>query len=201
MSHKPLYKEYHRNYTSIDELYDDLRDALLHVSLKNGRIVIPYGKDIWQIEHRSGEYIIYLNGEKEKGSCEDQDIYFHALEFAHEQLCGGGKIEIDDIQIDSVNADGFTYTDTFDRRHQVNFADCAREFSVLHPRATRCVGERDITKYRFTLYTPGVKTVIRCERFWRFRRQRRLLTGSRSARFQRLQKLIRALGYSTFDLS
>lgn len=77
----PYYKEYHRNYASIEELYDDLMDVLLHVSLEDGRIAIPYGKDVWQIELGRGGYITYLNGKKEKGVWEDQDIYFAALKF------------------------------------------------------------------------------------------------------------------------
>lgn len=201
MSDNPYYKEYHRNYASIEELYDDLRDVLLHVSLENGRIVIPYGKDLWQIEWQNGDYITYLNGKKEKGSCEDQDIYFYALEFAHEQLQNCREIEIVDLQIDAVNGDGFTYVDTWGRTHSVNFAHCASAFSALYPEAMGCIGERDVTKYCYTLYTPGVKTVIRLARFWRFSRKGRLLSGSRKTRFQALEKLIGELRYSTMDLS
>ena len=40
-----LYKVYHRNYKNIEELYDDLSDAILDVSLENNRIIIHYNSD------------------------------------------------------------------------------------------------------------------------------------------------------------
>ena len=199
MTTKPLYKEYHRNYASIEELYDDLRDVLLHVSLENGRIAIPYGKDVWQIELGRGGFITYLNGKEEKEIWEDQDIYYGALEFAHEQLCGCSEIQIVDLQIATVGEDGLTYIDALGRSHSVNFSDCAREFSASHPEAQRCIGEQSLTKFCFTLYTPGVKTVIRCAGLWRLARRGRLLSGRKATRFRALQKLIGDLHYCTVD--
>ena len=43
-----LYKVYHRNYKNIEELYDDLSDAILDVSLENNRIIIHYNSDKWR---------------------------------------------------------------------------------------------------------------------------------------------------------
>ena len=35
-----LYKLYHRNYKNIEELYDDLSDAILNIGLENNKIII-----------------------------------------------------------------------------------------------------------------------------------------------------------------
>ena len=37
-----LYKLYHRNYKNIEELYDDLSDAILNIGLENNKIIIHY---------------------------------------------------------------------------------------------------------------------------------------------------------------
>ena len=38
-----LYKLYHRNYKNIEELYDDLSDAILNIGLENNKIIIHSG--------------------------------------------------------------------------------------------------------------------------------------------------------------
>lgn len=112
-----LYKVYHRNYQNIMELYDDLSDVVMNISLENNKIVIHYNSDAYEIKQSPYGYYTYLNGKKESGECEDQDIYFYALEFVHEQIKGITELEVNDTSIIDINNDGITYSDEFDRKH------------------------------------------------------------------------------------
>ncbi len=101
-----LYKVYHRNYQNIAELYDDLSDTVLNISFENNKITIHYNADILEIESCRWGYYTYLNGKREKGEWEDQDIYFYALEFVHEKQKGLTELEVNDKSIiDVTNED------------------------------------------------------------------------------------------------
>ena len=56
-----FYKVYHRNYKSIEELYDDLSDAVLNIGLENNKISIHYNSDTLEIEPCRWGYYTYLN--------------------------------------------------------------------------------------------------------------------------------------------
>lgn len=82
-AHETPYKLYHRNYKSIEELYDDLADVILNITLKSDKVVIRHDADILEIGRCLGGFRTSVNGKREKGVWEDQDIYFCALEFVH----------------------------------------------------------------------------------------------------------------------
>lgn len=79
---KKLYKRYHRNYPSIEELYDDIKTAVPDALFEDGKIILLHATDRYEIASTPGGYCIYLNGKKERGVWEDQDIYYDALDFA-----------------------------------------------------------------------------------------------------------------------
>ena len=70
---KKLYKQYHRNYANIEELYEDLNDCFFGVVLEDQTIVFQT-TDL-RIESTDGGYITYWQGEREYGVVEDQDIF------------------------------------------------------------------------------------------------------------------------------
>lgn len=73
-----LYKQYHRNYANIKELYEDLNDCFFGVVLEDQTIVFKT-TDL-RIESTDGGYITYWNGEREYGVVEDQDIFEYVAE-------------------------------------------------------------------------------------------------------------------------
>lgn len=191
-----LYKVYHRNYQNIMELYDDLSDVVMNISLENNKIVIHYNSDAYEIKHSPYGYYTYLNGKKESGECEDQDIYFYALEFVHEQIKGITELEVNDTSIIDINNDGITYSDEFDRKHFVSYATC-----VADRPSTSCVAERDITKWYFKFYTPSVAIKFVFRTPFVFRKRNHFLLGGKAKRFRILQQAIVDSGYTTYDLS
>ena len=85
-NNEKLYKAYHRSYQNIEELFDDLSDAVLNIKLENKRIIVSYKSDTLEIElSKYGGYYTYLNGKQEKGVWDDQDLYPYVLAFVHEQ--------------------------------------------------------------------------------------------------------------------
>jgi hypothetical protein len=77
-----LYKRYHRNYPTIEELYDDIKATVPEALFEDGKIVLLRAADRYEIVSKNDRYFTYLNGKKELDDIEDQDIYFDALEFA-----------------------------------------------------------------------------------------------------------------------
>ena len=77
-----LYKRYHRNYPTIEELYDDIKTEVPDALFEDGKIVLLRGADRYEIAAKNGFYFTYLNGKRELEDVEDQDIYYDALEFA-----------------------------------------------------------------------------------------------------------------------
>ncbi len=191
-----LYKVYHRNYQNISELYDDLSDAALNICLEDDKITVHYHSDALDIEPCRGGYCTYLNGEKEPGVWEDQDIYFYALEFVHEQQKGLTELEMNDTSIIHITNEGITYSDEFDRKHFISYEDCA----MNGPTAT-CVAERDITKWYFKFYTSGVSIKFVFRNLFVFNKGKHFLVGGKSKRFKALQQAIINSGYTTYDLS
>ena len=190
-----LYKVYHRNYKTIAELYDDLSDAVLNIDLDNDKITIRYNADILEIEPCHLGYWTYLNGKREAGVWEDQDIYFYALEFVHEQQKNLTELEINDTSILDFANEGITYVDEFDRKHFVSYVACAEK----NPN-TSCVAERDITNWYFKFYgTVSIKVVFRT--LFVSKKRKSFLIGGRTKRFRTLQKAIWDSGYTTYDLS
>ena len=191
-----LHKVYHRNYKNIDELFDDLKDAIFDIKLENNRIIIHYNAETLEIEHANYGYYTYLNGKREHGECEDQDIYFYAVEFVHEQAKGLTELEIIDTRIIDVNNRGITYVDEFDREHFISYDVCASNGPTKS-----CVAERDITKHYIKFFTPEMPRKIVFAYPFAFKKGKRLLTGGKSKRFRALQKAITDSGYTTRDLS
>jgi len=190
-----LYKVYHRNYKTIAELYDDLSDVVLNIDLDNDKITIRYNADILEIEPCHLGYRTYLNGKSEAGVWEDQDIYFYALGFVHEQQKNLTELEIHDTSIIDVASEGITYVDEFDRKHFVSYGAC-----VAKNPNTSCVAERDVTKRYFKFYgTVSIRVVFRT--LFVSQKRNSFLVGGRTKRFRTLQKAILDSGYTTYDLS
>jgi hypothetical protein len=191
-----LYKVYHRNYKSIEELYDDLSDVVINIGFENNKIIIHYNSDILGIEPCRWGYYTYLNGKKESYEWEDQDIYFYALEFVHEQRKDLTVFEMNDTSIVHITDDGITYFDEFGRNHFISFADCA----INGPTAS-CVAERDATKWYFKFYSSSISIKFMFRSLFVFKNKKSVLLGGRLKRFKTLQKLITDSGYTTYDLS
>ena len=132
-------------------------------------------------------YRTYLNGKKESGVWEDQDIYFYALEFVYEQQKGLRELEINDTSIIHITNEGITYADEFDRKHFISFEDCA-----MNGPTASCVAERDITKWYFKFYSSS--TTIK----FVFRGQKK---KKKRKRFEALRQAIIDSGYMSYDLS
>ena len=86
--------------------------------------------------------------------------------------------------------------------HKIDFADCANNYSLLHPSSGICIGERNIDEFFFLIYTSGDPTKIV------FKKKRvsglfggSFFIGSRLQRFHALQKLILIANYTTYDLT
>jgi len=191
-----LYKVYHRNYKSIEELYDDLSDAVINIGFENNKIIIHYNSDTLEIEPSRWGYYTYLNGKREAGEWEDQDIYFYALEFVHEQQKGLTELEMNDTSIVHITNEGITYFDEFGRNHFISYEDC-----TMNDPTASCVAERDITRWYFKFYSSSVSIKFMFRSLFVFKKGKRLLTGGRAKRFRTLQKLITDCGYTTYDLS
>ena len=86
--------------------------------------------------------------------------------------------------------------------HKIDFADCANNYSLLHPSSGICIGERHIEDFYFLIYTSGVPTkiVFKKKRIFGFFGGSYFI-GLRSQRFQELRKLILEANYTTYDLT
>ena len=182
-----LYKVYHRNYKSIEELCDDLSDTVLNISLENNKIIIPYYSDTLEIESCHWGYHTYLNGKREADVWEDQDIYFYALEFVYEQRKGLTELEMNDTSIIQITNEGITYADEFDRKHFISFEDCA-----MNGPTESCVAERDITKWYFKFYSSSISIKFVFRSLFAFKKRKR---------FEALRQAIIDSGYTSYDLS
>ncbi len=76
------YLREHRDYPDISALYEDIRLKVDNAELIDGKLVIN-GEDKIEAEFQNGEYVITVGGKREKGSVEDQDIYYHLLEYVY----------------------------------------------------------------------------------------------------------------------
>ena len=76
------YLREHRNYPDISALYEDIRLQTDNAELIDGKLIIN-GEDKIEAEFKNGEYVITVNGKREKGSVEDQDIYYLLLEYVY----------------------------------------------------------------------------------------------------------------------
>ena len=191
-----LYELYHRNYKNIEELYDDLSDAVINIGFENNKIIIRYNSDTLEIEPSRWRYYTYLNGKKEAVEWEDQDIYFYALEFVHEQQKGLTELEMNDTSIVHITNEGITYFDELGRNHFISYEDC-----TMNGPTASCVAERDITKWYFKFYSSSVSIKFMFRIPFAFKKEKRFLTGGRVKRFRTLQKSIADSGYTTYDLS
>ena len=95
------------------------------------------------------------------------------------------------------------YRDKSGRGHSIDFDVCATNFKAEHDASSgNCIGERKIDECYFVFYTSGIKTKIVFKKFYVGNMfQYHLLSGSRTNRFLKLQKLINETRYTTLDLS
>lgn len=78
---KKGYRICHMDYANLAELCDDLSRQIPDARLENDRIIVTHGVDRLEIAMAPGGFVTWLNGQQEKGICEDQDIYGYALDF------------------------------------------------------------------------------------------------------------------------
>lgn len=196
-----LYRQYHRNYANIEELYDDISRAVTNAKLRNDEIVISYRGDTLTIKDCRYCYRTYLNGKEEPFEVEDQDVYFHLLEFAHDNRCDVSELTFSDTCLRSADKGGLDYTDTFGRSHRIDFSACAERRAKEDKRSQRCIATRNIIGHYFLFNTGGVKIKIVFHLPITLKRCGRLLYGKRTNRFNKLRKLIEECGYSTYDIT
>lgn len=70
-----------KRYNNLYEFYSDLRRVSENVFLKEGKLILYHKNDALIIEESHKGFITYLNGKREKGEWEDQDIFEYACEF------------------------------------------------------------------------------------------------------------------------
>ena len=70
-----------KEYDGLYELYSDLKTVSENIFLKGDELILHHKNDTLAIEEGSKGYITYRNGKKEKGECEDQDIFEYAVDF------------------------------------------------------------------------------------------------------------------------
>lgn len=191
----------HMRYKDIYVLYDDLKEKIEAICLYENRVRIIYHNDVWEIEQCTGGFRTYYNGKKEKGITEEQDIYFFALEFAHEKQIGLKELFILDTAIMSINEEGFTYVDFFDRKHFILFEACKNNYHNIYPQSVQCIGERDVTHYSFTFKYYGLTLVVKMKQLYVFKKKSRVLYGKKINRFEQFRNRIQQYGYTTYDLS
>jgi len=195
------YKSYHRGYQNINELYDDLKDSVLNISLNNGKITVVYHSETLEIERAaSGGYDSYHNGKRGSAAWDDQDLYPYVLAFVHEQRKDITELEIYDTQIRKLHTGGFTYLDDLGREHHVEYAAAAQNYGQKNGQGTHCVGERDIAQGYIAFYPYAVGLKVLFKHLFVLSKKR-CLTGARTARFTALQKHIAENGYSSYDMT
>lgn len=70
-----------KRYDSLYDFYADLKTVSGNVFLKDDKLILHHKHDTLTIEEGSKGYITYLNGRKEKGQWEEQDIFEYAVDF------------------------------------------------------------------------------------------------------------------------
>ena len=119
-------------------------------------------------------------------------------------------IVIPDTAIRAVNrgkqeneSSNIVYRDEKGELHSIDFDVCATNFKAEHETSSgNCIGERKMDESYFVFYTSGIKTKIVFKKFYVGNIfQYHLLSGSRTNRFFKLQKLINETRYTTLDLS
>ncbi len=119
-------------------------------------------------------------------------------------------IVIPDTAIVAVNrgkkeneSSGIVYRDKKGIFHSFDFDVCAANFKAENEGASdNCVGKRKMDERYFVFYTSGIKTMIVFKKMYVWNiSQDYLLSGSKTARFLQLKKLISETKYTTYDLS
>ena len=85
------------------------------------------------------------------------------------------------------------YQDKSGKLHSIDFDVCATNYKIEHKsESENCIGKRKMDEYYFIFYTSGIKTKIVFKKFYVGNMfQYHLLSGSRTNRFLKLQKIIR----------
>ena len=87
--------------------------------------------------------------------------------------------------------------------HVIDLAVCAENFKNEYSNSNgTCIGDRNIEKAYFSLYTNGINTVISFQRAYIFNFSgKSLFDGTKAQRFRQFQKKLEQLGYTTYDLT
>lgn len=119
-------------------------------------------------------------------------------------------IVIPDTAIFAVNrgkqeneSSSIVYRDKKGELHSIDFDVCAANFKSEHESSQgNCIGERKMDECYFVFYTNGIKTKVVFKKMHVSNTFRyHLLSGSKTTRFLKLQKLISETKYSTNDFS
>ena len=185
-------KAAHCNYGSIYELYDDLKDTVTDIVFEVDTIILYCNSIKLTIEKRytGAGYYTVVGGIPRDSSMADKDIYWYALEFAHDRIKDGCEITISDDRITAIKPHGIVYTDIFDREFVIDFADCADEYAKEGISPFGCIGECNLKQLTYTFYTPRVKTKVVFDSVLVTDKKLHPLRGSRKKRFSELAKKI-----------
>ncbi len=115
-----------------------------------------------------------------------------------------GSIKVFDHNIIAINHPDATIVYRKGKElHQIDLKACAENFQTEYSRASgNCVGDRNIEKYYFTLYTSGIPTHIIFQRVYIFNLSgKKLFDGTKTQRFGQFKKKLAQLGYATYDLT
>ena len=115
-----------------------------------------------------------------------------------------GSIKVFDHNIIAINHQDATIVYRKGKElHQIDLKACADNFKKQYSRSTgTCVGDRNIEKNYFSLYTNGIHTVISFRRVYIFNLSgKKLFDGTKTQRFVQFKKKLAQLGYATYDLT
>lgn len=192
------YKAFHCMYGSIFALYDDLKDTVSDIEMKDGIITVRYHTLSMTVEKVLDGYRTRINGSKNMTVQPDETIYQYIMEFLHDQRKENGILEISDDRITAIKPHGIVYTDIFDREFVIDFADCANEYAKEGSSPFGCIGECDAKQLAYIFYTPRIKTKVVFDSALITGKKLYPLRGSRKKRFSELKKRISDQKYTVY---
>lgn len=193
-------KAAHCNYGSIYKLYEDLKNTVTDIVCEGDTIILYYNSVKLTIEKRytGAGYYTVMGGIRRDSEVLDKDIYWYALEFAHDGIKDGSEITISDDRITAIKPHGIVYIDIFDREFVIDFADCADEYAKEGASPFGCVGECDAKQLAYKFYTPRVKTKVVFDSALITGKKLHPLCGNRKKRFSELKKRIADQKYTVY---
>ena len=170
--------------------YAALRDAVKTLSDETktgiGTILLTYQNTNLMIEQSMLDdmchCVYHMNGKKKSEDLSFDEAYDLTSAFLHEKCKEIAALMISDSDILRIENETITYLDAFDRTHTIALSDCVRN--------EENIGERDISTYSYTLYTPMLTTKIFFDAKHLRPSKKRFFSGEREERFFAFQREI-----------